>query len=119
MVFPVVMYGCESWTIKKAESQRTVVLKTLENPLDCKEIKPGNPKGNQPCLYIESVARRGTPCQGPKLGSCRTLGNELSEETHVLTKQEILLGKGTRVDSSRVRETGKTALAPGLQSWVL
>ena len=47
MVFPVVMYGCESWTIKKADwAPRnwcfwTVVLeKTLESPLDCKEIKP-------------------------------------------------------------------------------
>ena len=40
--------------------------------------------------------------QGPKLGSCLTLGNELSEETYVLTKQEILLGKGTWVESSRV-----------------
>ena len=54
MVFPVVMYGCESWTIKKAEHQRidafglTMVLeKTLESPLNCKEIKPVNPKGNQ------------------------------------------------------------------------
>ena len=48
MVFPVVMYRCESWTIKKAEHQRTMVLeKTLENPLDYKEIKPVNPKGNQ------------------------------------------------------------------------
>ena len=35
--------------------------------------------------------RKGDPFQGPKLGSCLTLGNELSEETHVLTKQEILL----------------------------
>ena len=44
MVFPVIMYGCESWTIKKAEHQSTVVLeKTLENPLDYKEIKPVNP----------------------------------------------------------------------------
>ena len=53
MVFPVVMYGCESWTIKKAKQQRTdafelvVLEKTLESPLDCKEIKPVNPKGNQ------------------------------------------------------------------------
>ena len=47
MVFPVVMYGCESWTIKKAERQRIVVLeKTLESPLDCKEIQPVHPKGN-------------------------------------------------------------------------
>ena len=41
MVFPVVMYGCESWTIKKVE-------KTFESPLDCKESKPASPKGNQP-----------------------------------------------------------------------
>ena len=53
MVFPVVMCGCESWTIKKADCQRidffsTVVLeKTLESPLDCKEIQPVHPKGNQ------------------------------------------------------------------------
>ena len=52
MVFPVVMYGCESWTIKKAEHQRTDAFelwleKTLENSLDCKEIKTVSPKGNQ------------------------------------------------------------------------
>ena len=45
MAFPVVMYGCESWTIKKAECQRIdafehVLEKTLESPLDCKEIQP-------------------------------------------------------------------------------
>ena len=47
MVFPVVVYECESWTIKKAERQRTDAFeleKTLESPLDCKEIKPVNPK---------------------------------------------------------------------------
>ena len=59
MVFPVVIYGCESWTIKKAERQRngcfcTVVLeKTLESPLDCKEIQPVHPKGNQFWVFIE------------------------------------------------------------------
>ena len=52
MVFPVIMYGCKSWTIKKAECIRinafTVVLeKTLDSPLDCKEIQPEHPKGNQ------------------------------------------------------------------------
>ena len=53
MVSPVVMYGCESWTIKKAECQRidafepVVLEKTFESPLDCKGIKPVNPKGNQ------------------------------------------------------------------------
>ena len=51
MVFPVVMYGCESWTIKKAEHRSIEAFeleKTLESPLDSKEIKPVNPKGNQP-----------------------------------------------------------------------
>ena len=57
--------------------------------------------------------------QGPKLGSCLILGNELSEETHVLTKKEILLGKGTRVESSRVRKPRRTALPRGLQCRVL
>ena len=52
MVFPVVIYGCESWTIKKAEHRRIdafelMLEKTLESPLDCKEIQPVNPKRNQ------------------------------------------------------------------------
>ena len=56
-VFPVVVYGCESWTIKKAEHQRMVLLncgieKTLDSPLDCKEIKPVHPKGNQSWIFI-------------------------------------------------------------------
>ena len=53
---------------------------------------------------VAICCRKGDPFQGPKLGSGLTLGNELSEETHVLTKQETLLGKGTQVESSRVRE---------------
>jgi len=53
MVFPVVMYGCESQTIKKTECQsigvfELVLENILENLLDCKEIKSVNPKGNQP-----------------------------------------------------------------------
>ena len=54
--------------------------------------------------------KEGDPFQRPKLGFCLALGNELSEETHALTKQEILLGKGTRLESSRVREPRRTAL---------
>ena len=48
MVFPVVMYGCESWTVKKAERRTVVLEKTLERALYCQEIKPVNPKGDQP-----------------------------------------------------------------------
>ena len=49
MVFPVVIYGCESWTVKKAECRRIDAFelcccRTLESPLDCKEIQPGHPK---------------------------------------------------------------------------
>ena len=56
MVFPVVMYGCESWTIKKAEYWRIDAFelwcwRTLESPLDCK-IKPVNPKGNHSWIFI-------------------------------------------------------------------
>ena len=49
MVFPVVMYGCESWTIKKAEQQKfdAFELKTVANHLNCKEIQPVHPKGDQ------------------------------------------------------------------------
>ena len=51
LVFPVVMYGCESWTIRKAERWRIdafeLLEKTLESPLDCKEVQPVHPKGNQ------------------------------------------------------------------------
>ena len=57
VVFPVVMYGCESWTIKKAECQRINAFelqcwKRLESPLDCKEIQPVHPKGDQSWVLI-------------------------------------------------------------------
>ena len=61
MVFPVVMYGCESWTVKKAKHQKnwcffTVVLeKTLESPLDCKEIQPIHSTGHQPWVFMEGL----------------------------------------------------------------
>ena len=58
MVFPVVMYGCESWTIQEGWVPKnwcfwTVLLeKTLKSPLDCKEIRPVHPKGNQSWIFI-------------------------------------------------------------------
>ena len=67
MVFPVVMYGCESWTIKTAERWRIdaelVLEKTLESLLDCKEIQPVNPKGNQSWIFIGSFTE--TPILWP------------------------------------------------------
>ena len=57
MFFSVVMYGCESWTIKKAERGRIDASelwceKTFESPLDCKEIQPVHPKGDQSWVFI-------------------------------------------------------------------
>ena len=61
------MYGCESWTIKKSEHWRTDAFeleKTLESHLNCKEIQPGNPKGNQPWVFI---GRTDTKAEAPIL----------------------------------------------------
>ena len=57
MVFPVVMCGCESWTIKKVECWKLDVFKLwcwsiLDIPLNCKELKLVNPKGNQSWIFI-------------------------------------------------------------------
>ena len=54
MVFPVVIYGCKSWTTKKAEFWRTDAFELWHwrSPLDCKEIQPAHPKGNQPWVFI-------------------------------------------------------------------
>ena len=62
----------------------------------------------------EQCCRKGDPFQGLKVGSCLTLGNELSKEIHMLTKQEILLGKGVQTESSRVRKPRRASLPKGL-----
>ena len=62
IVFPVVMYGCESWTIKKADHWRINAFKpwcrrpwNLESLLDCKEMKPVSPKGNQSWIFTGRI----------------------------------------------------------------
>ena len=70
MVFPVVMYGCESWTVKKAECQRIdaseLLENTLESSLDCKEIQPVHPKGDQSWVFIgRTDAKAETPILWP------------------------------------------------------
>ena len=57
VVFPVVTYGCESWTVKKADCQRIDAFdlwcwRRLESPLDCKEIQPVHSKGDQSWVFI-------------------------------------------------------------------
>ena len=71
MVFPIIMYGCESWTIKKAEHWRIYAFKLwccrrLESPLDCKEIQLVNSKGNQSWIFIGRIdAEAETPILRP------------------------------------------------------
>ena len=72
MVFPVVMYGCESWTIKKAELQRIDAFELccwrslLRVPLDCQEIQPIHPKGDQSWVFFgSSDAKAETPILQP------------------------------------------------------
>ena len=71
MVFPVVMYGYESWTVKKAERQRIDAFelwcwRTLESPLDCKEIQPVHSEGDQPWDFFgRNDAKAETPVLWP------------------------------------------------------
>ena len=72
MVFPVVMYGCQSWTIKKAECRRIDAFelwcwrRLLKSPLDCKEIQPVHPKGDQSWVFIgKTDAEAETPILWP------------------------------------------------------
>ena len=71
MVFPVVMYGCESCTVKKAERQRIDGFelwcwRRLENPLDCKEIQPVHSKEDQPWVFFgRNDAKAETPVLWP------------------------------------------------------
>ena len=72
MVFPVVMYGCESWTVKKAEHQRIDAFdlwcwrRLFESPLDCKEIQPVHSEGDQPWVFIgRTDAKAETPILWP------------------------------------------------------
>ena len=69
--FPLAMYRCENWTIKKAEHQiiyafKLVLEKTLESPLNCKDIQPVHPKGDQSWVFIgRTDAEAETPILWP------------------------------------------------------
>ena len=71
MVFPVVMYGCESWTVKKAERRRIDAFelwcwRRLESPLHCKEIQPVHSEGDQPWGFFgRNDAKAETPVLWP------------------------------------------------------
>ena len=103
MVFPVVMYGYESWTAKKVERQRiccfwTVVLeKTPDSPLDSKDIKPDKPKGNQSWIFI---GRIDDEAEGPILwppdvknwliGKDPDAGEDWTQEEKGMTEDEMV-----------------------------
>ena len=72
MVFPLVMYGCESWTVKNTEHRRIDAFelwcwrRLLKSPLDCKEIQPVHPKGDQSWVFIgRTDAEAETPILWP------------------------------------------------------
>ena len=72
MVFPVVMYGCESWTVKKAEQRRIYAFelwcwrRLLRSPLDCKEIQPVHSKEDQSWVFFgKNDAKAETPVLWP------------------------------------------------------
>ena len=76
------MYGCENWTIKKAECWRINAFelwcwKRLESPLDSKEVKPVHPKGNQPCIFIgRTDAEAEPPILWPPNAKSRLIGKD-------------------------------------------
>ena len=100
VVFPVVLYGCERWTIKKAEHQRIDAFelwcwRRLESPLNCKEIQPVHSKGNQSWIFI---GRADAEAETPIL-------RHLMQRTDLLEKT-LRLGKiegGRRRGQQRMR----------------
>ena len=102
MVFPVVMNGCESWTIKKAECQRIDAFelwcwRRLESPLDCKEIQPVHPKGNQSWIFTgRTDAEAETPILWPPdvknwlIGKDPDAGKDWRQEEKGMTEDEMV-----------------------------
>ena len=102
MVFSVVMYGCESWTIKKAKHWRIDAFelwcwRRLLSLLDCKEIKPVNPNGNQSWLFIgRTDAEAETPIVWPPdaknwlTGKDRDAGKDWRQEEKGTIEDEMV-----------------------------
>ena len=100
--FSRVMYGCKSWTIKKAECWRIDVLnystvQSLDSPLNCKEIKPVNPKGNQSWIFIgRTDAEAETPILWPPDAKSWLIwkdpdaGKDWEQEEKGMTEDEIV-----------------------------
>ena len=101
MVFPVVMYGCESWTVKKAERRRIDAFelwcwRTLESPLDCKQIQPVHSEGDQPWDFFgRNDAKAETPVLWPPhakswlIGKDFDAGRDWGQEEKGMTEDEM------------------------------
>ena len=102
MVFPVVMYGCESWTVKKAEHWRIDAFelwcwrKLLKSPLDCKEIQPVHSEGDQPWDFFgRNDAKAETPVLWPPpvnswlIGKDSDAGSDWGQEEKGATQDEM------------------------------
>ena len=103
MIFPVVMYGCESWTVKKSWVLKNwcfwnmVLEKTLESPLDCKEIQPVHPKGDQSWMFIgKTDTEAETPILWPPdaksclIGKDPDAGKDWGQEENGMTEDEMV-----------------------------
>ena len=119
MVFPVVMYGYESWTIKKVQGRRTDAFElccwsTLESPLGCKEVQPVHPKGNQSWVFIGMTdAGAEVPILGHLMRRTGTL-----EKTLMLGKIEGRRRRGERGwDGWMASLTGWTWVWASSRSW--
>ena len=109
MVFLVVSYGCDCRTIKKAEHRRIDAFKlwcwrTLESPMDCKEIKPVNPKGNQPWIFTgradaeaEALTLRLPDAKNWLIGKDSDAGKDWGQEEKG-TKEDEVVGWHHRLD---------------------
>ena len=103
MVFPVVMYGCESWTVEEGWAPKnwcflTVVLeKILESPLDCREIQPVHSEGDQPWdFFVRNDAKAETPVLWPPhskswlIGKDSDAGWDWGQEEKGMTEDEMV-----------------------------
>ena len=101
MVFPLVMYGCESWTVNKAEGRRIDAFewwcwRRLLSPLDCKEVQPVYPKGDQSWVFIGRIdAEAETPVLWPPhvkswlIGKDPDAGRDWGQEEKGMTEDEM------------------------------
>ena len=97
MIFPVVMYGCERWNIRKLSTEELLlfncgVRKILESPLDCKEIKPVHPKRDQSWVFI---GRTDVEAETPIFGHLMQRADSF-EKTLMLEKIEGRRRRGQR-----------------------